>query len=289
MARKLNFLLSGFALGFTLGNLASLFYSHPSWALTQQEITDALGITPKLQAVSAAFISNVGIGMNARSFEPATTLGTSLGFDIGMDVVLSKVSPKLQSSLTDLLGSSINTESLPFLPSLRFHLNKGLSENVEIGFTYLPGIGGLKYIGGTSNLGAELKIVLFRPVEGPVWAFRLGYDTNEFVLKYSPFRINVKTTTITPQLLLSMPFDWANPYMGTGFQFVQGSITGNLVIPEVSPDPLQITSNDGTASALYFFGGITMKVPLIGFKVALEGGYYPNGMNYIGSRVGFEF
>lgn len=229
--------------------------------LTQTEITDKLGITKDLQSLASALQSSVALGMDSRSFEPATTLGTSLGIDLGIDVVVSKPNGNVQNLLTTISQGSPSDSSMLILPSLRLRLNKGLSENVEIGASYLPAMN-LKYIGGSSSLGFEGKLVIFRPVEGPVWALRLSYMTNDFILKYNPLQVEVNTTTLTPQLIISQPFEWANPYLGAAFQYSTGTVNGELLIPQLVADPIELTTNSATATAVYFFGGLTMKVPL---------------------------
>lgn len=256
--------------------------------VTQTEITDKLGITKDLQSLASALQSSVALGMDSRSFEPATTLGTSLGIDLGLDVVVSKPNGNVEWLLARISGNSSSDYSMLILPSLLLRLNKGLSENVEIGASYLPAMN-LKYIGGSSALGFEGKFVIFRPAEGPVWAVRLSYMNNEFILKYSPLQVKVNTTTMTPQLIISQPFGWANPYLGGAFQYSTGTVNGELLIPQLIADPIELTANSATSTAVYFFGGLTMKVPLIGAKIAIEGGYYPNGMDYIGAKVGLEF
>lgn len=247
-------------------------------------------------ATSNAMVQTIGLAMDHRSYEPATPLGTALGLDFGIEITLARPPDSLATALSTLAGGSSGlTSGLPILPSARFHLHKGLSEFLDLGVSYLPAVSTIPYIGGTSLLGFDLKYCFFRPEEGLTWAFRASYNLNTFQFQQGTItQLTVITQTITPQLLISKKLDFADPYIGIGYQYTFGNVGATITLPSsaldslVSIAPINI-SHDGSGSGGVFFGGISFKAPVSGLRLTLEMAYSTVQVDYVGTKIGFSF
>lgn len=248
-----------------------------------------------LSGITDVFIRTLGIVLNHRSYEPATPLGTSPGIDLGVDVTLVQ----LPSTLLQGIPQAGTVTLPPIFPEARMlNLHKGLTDSIDIGASYFS------YLGITL-WGADLKVVLANPEEGLTWAIRLGYASaylplgaTQQDLNYDGYSLplslsmNLKTTTWTPQLLISRKLDFADPYMGVGYAFVTGSINfdvnTSLSIPKGITLP-QIPSASASGGAFFAFLGLSLRMPILGLRMTLEGAYSPLGYNALGTKVGFGF
>jgi len=250
---------------------------------------------PSLDTTTAsAFVKTVGLCMDNRSYQPATTQGGNVALDIGIETSLVQPPSDLGTAFGSLSGSSSSSSSsIPIIPSLKLSLHKGFGERFEIGGSVLPTLSSFQYIGGSLLLGFDAKFVIYQPEEGLTWAIRGSYNYNNLTVNYSGMTIAIKSATITPQLLVSRKLDFADPYIGLGLQYTWGSISATVPVPvpeglPVAIPPYTLESN-GSGYNAFLFIGVAMRIPTVGFKITLEGAYSPFGMNYIGTKISFSF
>lgn len=232
--------------------------------------------------VADAAVKTLGLTFDHRPLEPATPLGTQLGLDLGIEVDVIQLSPELSHALT---AAGFDISLPPLLPSARLiNLHKGLSDSVDIGGSYL------NYT-GYQIWALEMKVVLSRPEEGLTWALRLGYTSVHFpvgstTLFGTTVNLNIDTVTWTPQLLVSKRLEFADPYLGIGFQYATGSLnvsqSGDFVIPGIS-------SVKGAGGSPMAFIGVSLKVPNVALRLTLEGTYSTAGFNALGTKLGLSF
>lgn len=227
-------------------------------------------------SIVSAVVKSIGLATDHRAYEPATNLGTQLGLDIGIEATLSKLPPDFNAALIEAGSSGAN---VPFLPVPRLNLHKGMGNFADIGVSAI-------WYAGYKIIGYELKIPVFRPEEGPNWAFRLSY-TNCYLKVPSDVVLELSTKTFTPQLLISRPLEWAEPYLGVGYQYATGTLSLTVDLPEPLAD--QVSSATGRGSGFQAFTGVGMKIPHLGFKLTLEGSYSTAGASTLGTKFGFSF
>lgn len=241
-------------------------------ALTQQINT------PAAQTAIKALITITGLASDNRTYEGAAPLGTAAGIDMGIELTVVRIPANLLNDISNATGSS-SLSSLTFLPVPRLIAHKGLGR-MDLGISYL---GFLPAPYNTYQIwGGNAKILLYQPEEGPIWALRVNYTSSSFDL--------IKTIGWTPQLLVSRPLDFAEPYLGIGYQFVSGSITGTLsqTLPLVGVVTAPINAT-GTATAFQGFGGVALKLGPSGIKLTLEMAYNSTGMAHLGSKLSVCF
>lgn len=235
-------------------------------------------LTPEVaNAASKAF----GIIFDHRPLEPASPLGTHLGLDFGLEADLVQFSPELG---TVLQGVGIPITLPPVFPNPRMiNLHKGLGDSIDIGGSYFSYTGYLFW-------AVELKVVLSNPEEGLVWAVRLSrtsvsipIGTLDYVITTATFAIN--TVTYTPELVVSRRVGIAEPYMGVGYQYATGTVGvtfSSFAVPGLEP----VSGSGGSFLALV---GVSLKAPVIGLRLTLEGTYSMAGYNALGTKIGFSF
>jgi hypothetical protein len=160
---------------------------------------------------------------------------------------------------------------------------------VDFGFSYLPAVSSIPVIGGSYLVGGDLKICLSHPEEGVTWAIRTSYNVNHLQIE----GVTIHTTTISPQLVVSKQLNFADPYVGTGFQYATGYVNAAFNLPALaSPGPTLSTihlQEKGIGFGAVFFGGLSLKVPNVGFRLTLEGAYSSAQVSYLGTKIGFSF
>jgi hypothetical protein len=222
-------------------------------------------LTPSIRN---AIIKTVGFAADHRPYEPATPLGTKIGLDLGIEASLVKIPDDFFTALSEAgLGGQ---DSITFLPVPRFHLHKGLGERAGFGLSAIVYQGFRVY-------GADFKVVFLKPEEGPTAAFRICYAQASVQV--------VSTKTYTPQLLISRALDFADPYLGVGYQYARGTVT---ISQEILGQTITATG-DGTARGLMAFTGVSFRIPAIGFNIVLEGTYATAGTQLLGTKFGFSF
>lgn len=227
------------------------------------------------QSAVSGIILSVGVISDHRPYQPATPL-TKSGFDFGISASLVQVPSVFYSGLVET-GNASN--KIPFLPDARFIIHKGIGDKVDLGFSIF-------YIKGYHLFGYELKIVLDHPEEGLTWATRLSYNTTYLGISKNGITASIDTQTLTPQLIVSRKIIFADPYVGIGYQWVQGTVKAAIKVPGVLD---QSGIAGGTGSSYLVFMGVGLKIPYSAFKITLEGAYNSIGANSLGTKIGFNF
>ncbi len=216
-------------------------------------------------------VKTVGLLTEIRPYEPASPLGFSLGVEIGLVVTLVKVPSDFFAALKEA-GLDQSIPQLPALPFPMLIIHKGVHERIDLGLAGL-------YYKGYQVYGGDVKLVLYQPEEGPTWAARLGYTRAALGF--------VTTTSWTPQLLVSKKLDFAEPYMGVGYQYILGTI--KVTIKPEDPYPAITISGSGFSHEVNAFGGISLRMPLMGFRITMEGGYSSVASHTLGVKIGSSF
>lgn len=228
-----------------------------------------------LSSFANPLVLTVGLALDHRPYQSATPLGTSIGLDVGVELTLVQVPTSFNTAITGSAGGT----SIPILPSPQLHLHKGIGDRVDIGATWIS-------FEGNGATGFDLKICVAKPEEGPTWAIRFNYTIASAEL--DPVTIN--TNTFTPQILVGKQMEFADPYLGVGYQYAWGTLNITLPTGLPSPAPQSITStNNGTGGGFQAFTGVALKIPNTGIKLTLEGSYSSVGANTLGTKFGFEF
>lgn len=262
-------------------------------------------------------IKTIGTLTSHRGYQGAASLG-SPGIDIGLEITGMHLADDFTSSFTSIgsgMGSgggegessggsesssaaTAETSELPiqFLPMAKLHFHKAFGPRIDFGFSgfYFPGV---------TMLGYHLKLLLVDPEEGPALAFRIGYSTTtlditKLTRKSFPLStdgidigtagVTIRSRSVTPQLIIGKKLEFAEPYLGVGMNWVSGQLD--------VPITITITGNTQTLSTsnvdIYQFDaftGVTFKVPYLGFRWTLEGGYNNLGMHHLGMILGVSF
>lgn len=218
-------------------------------------------------------IKTVGQFADQRPYEPASPLGTSAGVDLGIEVTLMRVPDSFTAKLQEA-GVSSGTELPPAVPLPRIHLHKGIGKRVDIGVSWI-GYQDYRIYGG------DVKVVLFNPDQGPVWALRLGYANARLGFVFSK--------TWTPQLLISRPLHFAEPYLGIGYQIITGKIAVPVPLPAPFDDQAATINSEGKAQSFMAFTGVGFTLGPTGIRLTLEGAYNQKGAHTLGTKVGLRF
>lgn len=224
--------------------------------------------------VTNAVVKTVGLGLDYRPYEPATPLGTKIGLDIGVEATLAKVPPDLATTLAAnplTANAAASLASLPVLPLIRIHLIKGVGEKAEIGLAGIIYQTYRVYSGG-------IKIVVYQPEEGPIWAIRGGYS-----LAYVGY---VTTDTYSAQVLISRPMNFADPYFGVGGQYARGTVTFPVT---VGGQVVTTLVSQGSAWGLMAFLGVQFTIPNLGLQITLQGEANTAETHVLGAKAGFSF
>ncbi|MFZ9595800.1 MAG: hypothetical protein ACO3A2_06940 [Bdellovibrionia bacterium] len=255
-------------------------------------IPEANALLPESSANS--LVQTVGLCFMHRPYEPATSEATI--FDLGVEATLAQAPSSLAqafSTLTSVDGSSNSPMSIPFLPSPKLHLRKGFNDTWDGGISALYIPSQIPYLGNTLILGGDLKAALTHPEEGPLIAFRGAYTFTQFNLSYQDYSLLTQTATFSPMLLISRKLNFADPYLGAGYQYTWGSVRLSVQNPsqlaQLGPgtalSPFSVTQN-GSAQGLFFFLGLSIKTPAK-LRISIEGSYSPTGINTLGTKIGF--
>ena len=214
--------------------------------------------------VVTAIVEGIGLGTDYRSYEGASVPSGLLGLDIGVEAGIAA----LPNDFVNALHTAGYTKTVPlFIPIARLHVHKTLGERVSIEAALLQ-------YHQYKILGGGMKIVLYAPEEGVTWAFRTSYSHSSLDI--------LKTSTITPQLVISKKLLFAEPYLGVGYQFTSGKI--DLAVP-VAGTTVDLTSS-ARVSAFESYLGVQFNV---GLQITLEGGYSSRGESTLGTKIGVRF
>jgi hypothetical protein len=226
------------------------------------------------QEVVNPFVETVGLVVEQRPYEPATPLGGALGLDFGIEATLVRFPDEFRTALAEA-GLNTSADSIQALPMAKLDVHKGLGDYFDVG-------GSAILYRGYRVLGVDAKAVVYNPEEGVTAALRLCYAWSDMDF--------IQTRTLTPQFLVSRKLDFADPYIGIGYSFVNGKITLDAHDLDSSiPAGLYTQSADGSGSAFEAFMGLSFRVPYLGLMLVVEGSYSSAGADTLGTKFGFSF
>lgn len=280
---------------------AIILLPYQSWAADAITIPDDL--IPQIdlgslipEAPAKVILKTIGLMTRHRPYEAATPLGRS-GFDLGIEATLVKPPSDFISSLTSFANAGSDSSSstaLPALPSVKLHLHKGINDSLDVGISGL-------YFPGVTFFGGDIKVVVFKPEEGPTWAIRGGYSTTTIDMsrfgKYGSIPLAVQgvdlgtasvviaSKTFTAEVIASRKIDFADPYIGMGYEFTQGQLQIPVKL-RVLDTTQTLTSPTYRSNGGGAFMGVDFRMFPIPARIALEGGYSFIGMHYLGLTAG---
>ena len=251
----------------------------------------ALGITFPVDAsalvsdaVGREFVSLVGFGFQYRPMEPATPQGVSLGFEIGLAVSLAKIPDSLYTEIASTGGPS--TSQLPSIPMAMLVVHKGVGNKVDLGASFI-GYGSANRI-----FGFDVKSVIFDGEDTPTFSGRYCYTNTSLSLS----GVSVSTGTHSIQGLMSKQIFFADPYLGAAFNYTSGEVAAQTSVTTILPGPgggpvtadvsVNKTATDRSGT---LFGGVSFRVPYLGARLTLEGGYDTSGKHFMGTKIGMNF
>ncbi|HAR41590.1 MAG TPA: hypothetical protein DCS07_02995 [Bdellovibrionales bacterium] len=245
-------------------------------------------------AAAGQIVTTFGILNNHRPYEGAVAIGNKV--DLGLEVSLVHLPTSFADTLVqEGMIDDASSFAIGALPTIKAHLHKGLGKKAEIGASGL-------YFRGNRILGADLKVVIFEPEEGMTWAFRFSYaetliDLSKFGMKGLPIQYEgvdigqggliLNTRTFSPQLLGSVRLDFSEPYIGIGLESTSGQIEVPVTIAVQGYTQTLRTAQTSATQGL-LFTGVSFRVPEVGLRLVLEGGYGTLGMSYLGTLVGIS-
>lgn len=247
--------------------LESLLCIHNAFAATlpidpskYQDPTVLIG-----HSIPNALVKTVGLLTDHRPYSPATGLPPNPGIEFGLEITAVRVPGDLSAALEEV-GAKLETP--PLIPLPRLMVRKSFGSRAELGLS------AIKYKIFRAY-GGDFKIVIFDPEdgEGVTWAARVNASWANLGLVY------VQTTT--PQVLISRRMDFADPYIGVGYQMMSG---------EIKLDYMGIKlKSEGNAKAFMSFMGVKFRSDLTKLYLALEGSYNSGGGHTLGTSFGLSF
>lgn len=217
------------------------------------------------------FIKALGLVFDHRPYASATPLGTIPGISFGLELSLVKPPEEFVTVASSSGGLLPIPATLPVLPSPRLHIQKGLGPNFNLGASFIG------YSGAVLLMGAHGQYAFLNPEEGPTVAARLSYNW----LKLQAF----KTQTWTAQVLVSKKMDFADPYIGVGYQYVTGSVGVELSFAGITQS-IEFTGRGQSAMAMM---GVQFRIPNLGAELTLEGSYSQFGAHTLGTKIGLAY
>lgn len=255
-------------------------------------IPDVNTIVPP--AAATAVVKTFGITMDHRPFQGATPKGS--GMDLGLEATLVHLPDDFTTSLESMGMSGGSSLAIGALPSVKLHLAKSMGPKVDIGASGL-------YYKGLLFWGVDLKATVASPEEGLHWALRMSYsnssvDFQSVGLPSMPIvvggitvgsaNLKVGAQCLSPQIVASKKLDFAEPYIGAGYQWASGQIEVPVTIT-LTGETQNLVTPGYSASQGFVFTGVSFLVPALGFRLALEGSYSTGGMHHLGTLIGFAF
>jgi hypothetical protein len=244
-------------------SLSPTSFSNPS-ALIQSSV-----VTP--------IVRTIGFAADHRAYEGATGLGNAAGIDLSVQATAVKLPPSFRDALST---AGLDNLPLPIVPLPRLIAHKGIGSRFDVGMSWII----FKEI---KILGFDAKAVVYQPDEGPTWAIRLNYTDAKIDFSDSGASLGVHTRTMKPEILVSQKLDFFEPYLGVGYQLVNGSLTVNLPLPSPLPSINETVSARGGGGLA--FVGLGLKVPGIALRLLIDGEYSTVGAHALGAKFGFNF
>ena len=237
--------------------------------------TNLGGLLP--QNVTNETVKLFGIYTAHRPYSGATSIGHSNTLDILVEASLVKLGSGLVDALNEngIAGAPL---AIPAVPIAKVSLRKAFGDHVDIGFS------GLYYRSG-EILGGDLKIVLYDAEEGPAYAFRLGYTFASV-----PYAYIINCSTISPELVLSQRLYFAEPYLGIGGRYIQGTVSVPFApLPPLQPNAFSV-EKQGHGVTAYAFTGVFFRIlGAQGLRFGIEGSFDISGYSTMGAIFGIGF
>jgi hypothetical protein len=98
--------------------------------------------------------------------------------------------------------------------------------------------------------------------------------------------LNFGVTTWTPSLIVSRKLMFADPYLLIGYNYVDGSAN---IINKTGIEITNANSSSATGGSFFSSLGLSLRIPVVGFRITLEGTYDSTGYNALGTKIGFSF
>jgi hypothetical protein len=244
-------------------DLSPTSFSNPS------ALIDSSVVTP--------IVRTIGFAADHRAYEGAAGLGNAAGIDLSVQATLVKLPPSFRDALS---VAGLNDLPLPVLPLPRLIAHKGIGSRFDVGMSWI-------IFKEVKILGFDAKVVVYQPDEGPTWAIRLNYADAKIDFADSGASLGVHTRTMKPEILVSQKLDFFEPYLGVGYQFVNGDLKVNLPLPSPFPSINQtVAAHGGGGLAIV---GLGFRVPGIALRLLIDGEYSTVGAHSLGAKFGFNF
>jgi hypothetical protein len=222
-------------------------------------------------------VRTIGFAADHRAYEGATGLGNSAGIDLSAQVTMVKLPPSFRDALS---MAGLDNLPVPIVPLPRLVAHKGIGSRFDVGMSWII----FKEI---KIVGFDAKAVVYQPDEGPTWAIRLNYADARLDFSDMGASLGVHTRTMKPELLVSQKLDFFEPYLGVGYQFVNGSLNVNLPLPQPLTSINQTVSAHGGGGLAFI--GLSLKAPGIALRLLVDGEYSTVGAHSLGAKFGFNF
>ncbi len=220
------------------------------------------------EANAKLFMNAVGSWSGHRAMEGASVSSGNAGFDLGVEVSLTKLPENLMKTLVEA-GIVSGSDFPASLPLPRIHLRKTFGKRASIG---LSGIIYRDY----RIYGGDLKYAIHTPEEGAIWALRLSYSYTKAGF--------VEANTFRPELVISKPLEFAEPYLAFGWTTTTGLLSAQY---STTGQSLSLRAQ-GSSSALTAALGLQLRIAYL-LSLTLEGGYHSQGAHHLGTRVALRF
>ncbi|MFL5813356.1 MAG: hypothetical protein ACJ763_07235 [Bdellovibrionia bacterium] len=244
-------------------SLSPTSFSNPS------ALIDSNVVTP--------IVRTIGFAADHRAYEGAAGLGNAAGIELSLQATAVKLPPSFRDALS---SAGLDNLPLPIVPLPRLIAHKGIGSRFDVGMSWII----FKEI---KILGFDAKAVVYQPDEGPTWAIRLNYTDANISFSDSGASLGVHTRTMKPEILVSQRLDFFEPYLGVGYQLVNGSLKVNLPLPTPLPSINETVSARGGGGLA--FVGLGLKVPGIALRLLIDGEYSTVGAHSLGAKFGFNF
>lgn len=208
-----------------------------------------------------------------RPYQGATPLGKAAGLDVFVELSLAQTSSRL---IRELQNNGITADfSTRTLSVPKLHLHKGMGPRLDLGVSYL---GYREY----KMYGADLKWTPILPAEGITVAYRLCLSRTAFSY--------VTAHTLSTQVLASRKLGFAEPYLGAEYSRYHGRVKGSEVKDVLGvPTLITVNANNIHSDGGSTFLGLSLRVPRLGLKIAVEGTYSFIQAHSLGATFGFSW
>jgi hypothetical protein len=222
-------------------------------------------------------VKTIGFASDHRAYEGATGLGNSAGIDLSVQATAVKLPSNFRDALT---AAGLSQLPLPIVPVPRLMAHKGIGDRFDIGASWI-------WYRELQITGFDAKWVTYQPEEGPTWAVRLNYTFCKLDFTGGGATLGVHTQTFKPEILVSQKLDFAEPYLGIGYQIVNGKLILDLPFPAPLPTISQTIDAHGGGGLAFI--GLALKAPGLALRLIVDGEYSTVGAHALGAKFGLSF